>query len=98
MNYLIKVGEPVVVSSRAIVDSLDVFCGPRWVPRQPDHLFRNQQGSAFVDVSAETGVDRYRLPALLVSSASSGRRGEPCLLEGNESPSLGNVHVHPALG
>jgi hypothetical protein len=39
---------------------IPVMCGPRGLPGEPDHLFRNNRDGTFTDVSAKAGVDDSR--------------------------------------
>ena len=75
---------------------LEVFCGPRWVPPQPDRLYRNQGNGRFVDKSAALGGSPY--PALGVAISDLDGDGDLDLYVANDgAPNLlyrneGNWH------
>ena len=62
------------------------YCGPRGLPGEPDHLFRNKGDGTFEDVSVKTGVSDkpgyYGLASAFVDVNNDGR---PDLLVGNDS-------------
>lgn len=64
----------------------DVMCGPRGLPGEPDHLFRNNRDGTFTDVSVHAGVadaqGYYGLAALFIDVNHDGR---PDLLVANDS-------------
>ncbi len=53
------------------------MCGPRGLPGQPDHLFRNNGDSTFTDVSTEAGVgdssNYYGLQSVFANFNNKGR-------------------------
>ncbi|MGO9324882.1 MAG: CRTAC1 family protein [Terracidiphilus sp.] len=63
-----------------------VMCGPRGLPGEHDHLFRNNGDGTFTDVSKKLGVDDpngfYGLGVLF---ADVNNDGKPDLLVGNDS-------------
>jgi enediyne biosynthesis protein E4 len=53
-------GESGVLPASCQFHGVRVFCGPRGLKGEPDHLFHNDGDGRFTDVSAKTGVaDRY---------------------------------------
>jgi hypothetical protein len=65
---------------------MTVNCGPRGLPGEPDHRFRNNGDETFTDVTAKAGVEDkdklFGLTAMFVSIAGNGR---PDLAVGNDS-------------
>ena len=65
---------------------VNVNCGPRGLPGEPDHLFHNNGDGTFTDVTTSAGVvdkDRlYGFTSIFISLAGNGRAD---LLVGNDS-------------
>jgi hypothetical protein len=63
-----------------------VFCGPRGLPGEPDHLFHNNGDGTFTDVSAKAGVaDPYGSYGLTSVFADVDDDGWPDLVVANDS-------------
>lgn len=79
-------GSNAVVSNYCQYRGASVFCGPRGLRGEHDHLFRNEGGGRFSDVSEKAGVaDKpgyYGLASLFVDLNDDGR---PDLLVANDS-------------
>jgi hypothetical protein len=73
-------------SSACLYRGIPVNCGPRGLPAEPDHLFRNNGDGTFTDVTEKAGVvDKgpfYGFTAIFVSLNGHGR---PDLFVGNDS-------------
>lgn len=65
---------------------VNVMCGPRGLPGEPDHLFHNNGDGTFTDVSEKLGVDDkqhyYGVTAVFADINNDGR---PDLLVANDS-------------
>ncbi len=63
-----------------------VNCGPRGLPGEPDHLFRNNGNGTFTEATAKAGLEEkeryYGLTAIFISLDGNGR---PDLVVGNDS-------------
>ncbi|HUB18087.1 MAG TPA: CRTAC1 family protein [Acidobacteriaceae bacterium] len=75
-----------VVSNNCRFRGVSVFCGPRGLRGEPDHLFHNNGDGTFTDVSRKAGVDDapgyYGLSSLFVDLDGDGR---PELLVADDS-------------
>lgn len=80
------VGSKSVVSNSCLYRGVPVFCGPRGLKGEYDHLFRNNGDGTFTDVSARAGVSDvpgyYGLVSLFVDLNGDGY---PDLLIANDS-------------
>ncbi|HYK37764.1 MAG TPA: CRTAC1 family protein [Alloacidobacterium sp.] len=80
------VGSNSVVSNNCKYRGVSVFCGPRGLRGEHDHLFRNNGDGTFTDVSAKAGVadapGYYGLVSLFVDLNDDGR---PDLLVADDS-------------
>ncbi len=64
-NYLkFDLRRPPGGGGKCLYKGLHVFCGPGYVDRQADRLYRNKGDGSFADMSASTGVSARSLPAL----------------------------------
>ncbi len=81
-----KAGSNQVVSNNCRFRGVSVFCGPRGLRGEHDHLFHNNGNGTFTDVSRKAGVDDpagyYGLTALFADLEGNGR---PDLLVANDS-------------
>ena len=81
-----KAGSDQVVSNDCRFRGVSVFCGPRGLRGEHDHLFHNNGDGTFTDVSRKAGVDDapgyYGLTALFVDLDGDGK---PELLVANDS-------------
>ena len=81
-----KVSSDAVVSNTCEFRSVSVFCGPRGLKGEHDHLFHNNGDGTFLDVSERAGVSDkpgyFGLVSLFVDLDDDGR---PDLLVGNDS-------------
>lgn len=79
-------GSDQVASNNCLFRSVPVFCGPRGLRGEHDHLFRNNGNGTFTDVSDKAGVadapGYYGLTALFVDLDDDGK---PDLLVANDS-------------
>ena len=79
-------GSNAVVSNYCQYRGASVFCGPRGLRGEHDHLFHNQGDGTFVDVSEKAGVSDkpgyYGLTSLFVDLNDDGK---PDLLVANDS-------------
>ena len=73
-------------NSACLYRGIPVNCGPRGLPAEPDHLFRNNGDGTFTDVTQKAGVEDkgpfYGFTAIFVSLSGNGR---PDLFVGNDS-------------
>ena len=80
------VGSKSVVSNTCLYRGVSVFCGPRGLRGEHDHLFHNNGDGTFTDVSAKAGVSDppgyYGLVSLFVDLNDDGK---PDLLVANDS-------------
>jgi hypothetical protein len=80
------VGSKSVVSNFCQYRGVNVFCGPRGLKGEQDHLFHNNGDGTFTDVSAKAGVadapGYYGLVSLFVDLNGDGK---PELLVANDS-------------
>ena len=80
------VGSKWVVSNSCTFRGAEVFCGPRGLRGEHDHLFHNNGDGTFTDVSAKAGVGDapgyYGLASLFVDLDGDGK---PELLVANDS-------------
>src|SRR6185437_5455149 len=80
------VGSNSVVSNYCQYRGVSVFCGPRGLKGEHDHLFHNDGGGKFTDVSVKAGVadapGYYGLTSLFVDLNGDGK---PELLVANDS-------------
>jgi len=80
------VGSKSVVSNTCNYRGVGVFCGPRGLSGEHDHLFHNNGDGTFTDVSAKAGVadapGYYGLVSLFVDLNDDGK---PDLLVANDS-------------
>jgi enediyne biosynthesis protein E4 len=80
------VGSKWVVSNSCRFRGVDVFCGPRGLRGEHDHLFHNNGDGTFTDVSQKAGVydapGYYGLASLFVDLNGDGK---PELLVANDS-------------
>ena len=81
-----SVGSKSVVSNTCLYRGVSVFCGPRGLKGEHDHLFHNNGDGTFTDVSVKAGVsDRpgyYGLVSLFVDLNNDGK---PEILVANDS-------------
>ncbi|MGA9424760.1 MAG: CRTAC1 family protein, partial [Terracidiphilus sp.] len=79
-------GTKAVGYARCQYRGFDVNCGPRGLPGEPDHLFRNDGHGHFTDVTVQAGVkdtDKYYgFTAIFISMNADGK---PDLVVGNDS-------------
>ncbi|MFZ0633236.1 MAG: CRTAC1 family protein [Acidobacteriaceae bacterium] len=79
-------GSDQVASNNCRFRGVSVFCGPRGLRGEHDHLFHNNGDGTFTDVSRKAGVDDapgyYGLTSLFVDLDGDGR---PDLLVANDS-------------
>lgn len=79
-------GSDQVASNNCRFRGVSVFCGPRGLRGEHDHLFQNNGDGTFTDVSSKAGVDDapgyYGLTSLFVDLDGDGR---PDLLVANDS-------------
>jgi len=79
-------GSKWVVSNSCLFRGIRVFCGPRGLKGEHDHLFHNNGDGTFTDVSVKVGVNDpngyYGLTAVF---ANVGGTGKPDLLVANDS-------------
>jgi hypothetical protein len=79
-------GSDQVASNNCKFRGAPVFCGPRGLRGEHDHLFHNNGNGTFTDVSRKAGVDDgpgyYGLTSLFVDLAGDGK---PDLLVANDS-------------
>lgn len=64
---------------------LEVYCGPKGMVPQPDRLFRNEGNGRFADMSAATGISRYRYPAMGVGFGDFDEDGDADIYVANDS-------------
>ena len=65
---------------------VDVNCGPRGLPGEPDHLFHNNGDGTFTDVTAKAGVeDKDRYYGFTSIFIDLNGDGKPDLVVGNDS-------------
>lgn len=80
------VGSNVVVSNYCLFRGVSVFCGPRGLKGEHDHLFHNDGNGKFTDVSKKAGVadapGYYGLASLFVDLNGDGK---PELLVADDS-------------
>jgi hypothetical protein len=63
-----------------------VNCGPRGLPGEPDHLFRNNGNGTFTDVTVKAGVeDKDRFYGFTAIFVDINGDGKPDLVVGNDS-------------
>ena len=79
-------GSDQVASNNCVFRGVAVFCGPRGLRGEHDHLFHNNGNGTFTDVSAKAGVadapGYYGLTSLFVDLDGDGK---PDLIVGNDS-------------
>ena len=84
-NYLeFDLEDPPGGGDQCHYKGLEVFCGPQWVPRQADRLFRNEGDGRFADMSAVTGVARRLYGALGVNFVDYDEDGDLDLYVAND--------------
>ena len=65
---------------------VDVNCGPRGLPGEPDHLFHNNGDGTFTDITVKAGVeDKEKYFGLTAMMVSINGNGKPDILVGNDS-------------
>jgi enediyne biosynthesis protein E4 len=80
------VGSKSVVSNTCQYRGVSVFCGPRGLKGEHDHLFHNNGDGTFTDVSAKAGVaDAPGYYGLVSLFADLNGDGKPELLVANDS-------------
>ena len=80
------VGSRSVVSNNCIYRGVSVFCGPRGLKGEQDHLFHNNGDGTFADVSAKAGVfDPPGYYGLVSPFVDLNGDGKPELLVANDS-------------